>query len=241
MNKQAIIYTRFSPRPGAEECKSCEKQIERCRLYCENCGYALCGDFTFSDKSVSGGSLIRPGLQAALNALTPGMVLVVDSSDRLARDMLVYTTIKHWIAQAGARVEYANGSPVGTTPEGELLEGVMALFAAYERNRIRLRTKNGLDKKRREGKRISGKIPIGYKIDPDNSKNLIENVTEKMALEYIRALSIDHKKVLTSEDIAELATEAFGPCRGKPWSARTIRRIIKKNQAEKTNGNYSHK
>ncbi|MHC4843994.1 MAG: hypothetical protein ACYTEE_09355 [Planctomycetota bacterium] len=29
--KKAVIYSRFSPRPTAEECKSIEKQVAHCK------------------------------------------------------------------------------------------------------------------------------------------------------------------------------------------------------------------
>ena len=96
MTKQAIIYTRFSPRPNAAECDSCEKQMERCGQFCNNRELGSDGEgiHVFSDEAVSGGELNRPGLQAAIEALEPGMVRVVDSSDRLARDMLGNLTIR---------------------------------------------------------------------------------------------------------------------------------------------------
>ncbi len=224
MTKQAVIYARFSPRPNARDCNSCEKQGERCQAYCKQRGYAW--GCIHIDKNKSGSNLDRPGLQGAINCLSANMVLVVDSSDRLARDMLVNLTIRQQVADAGATIEFADGSPCDTTPEGKLFQNMLAAFAAYERDRIRLRTKNGLEKKRKNGERTTGKIKIGWMLDPNDPKRLVVCVQERWAiLRIFKLTDVGHK----SPKIAEILNSETGSCRGKPWSARTIRKLIKRH------------
>ncbi len=222
--KKAIIYTRFSPRPNAKDCDSCEKQVERCRNHCVQKGYALL--HIASDRNQSGGLLSRPGLNTVINMLSsvPGKdkVLVVDSSDRLARDMLVSLTIRHQIEQAGATIEFADGSPQDTTPEGKLFQNILAAFAAYERDRIRLRTKNGLAKKKEAGQWL-GKPPVGWKLDPE-TKQLVECEREQEVIRKI--LSFDTE--CPSQAIADNVAHSCGLVRGKLLSARTVRKILKK-------------
>ncbi len=57
---KAVIYTRYSPRPNAQECASCEKQEKRCEDYAKSQKYDIWG--YYRDESVSGGDLDRPGL-----------------------------------------------------------------------------------------------------------------------------------------------------------------------------------
>ena len=220
MTTQAIIYTRFSPRPKAADCTSNEKQFERCRNYCERKEYGW--DPLFQDCRVSGSILQRPGLQAAIAALEPGMVLVADSSDRLARDLLVYHTICHEVEKAGATIEFADGSPVADTPESKLFRNILADFAAYERDRIRLRTKKGLEKKRKNGERTTGKIPIGWMLDPKDPKRLVVCQHERREIIVACEMSADGH---SSGYIAKY----LGLCRGKLWSDRTIRKLIKRH------------
>ena len=224
MTTQAIIYTRFSPRPNAKECTSIREQERRCFRYCEQKGYQ--GLLYFSDENISGGILRRPGLQAACSRLAPEKVLVVDSSDRLARDMLVNLTIRHEVEKAGATIEYADGSPTSTTPEGTLFQNILAAFAAYERDRIRLRTKNGLAKKRKNGERTTGKIPIGWMIDPEDPKRLVVCFPERWGIFEACRLS---GRGFSSMQIANELNASTGLCRGKPWSDRTIRKLIKRH------------
>ncbi len=226
MTTQAIIYTRFSPRPNADECKSNEKQLERCMAYRRQKGYVADGHY--QDRKVSGSILQRPGLAAALCALKSGMILVVDSSDRLARDMLVNLTIRHEVEKAGATIEYADGSPTMTTPEGTFFQNMMAAVDTYERDRICLRTKKGLEKKRKNGERTTGEIPIGWKEDLEDPKRLVVDRRERKVIIEICEM---HANGYPSGHIADSLDilHEMG-CRGKPWSPRTIRKLIKRHK-----------
>lgn len=225
LTKRAIIYTRFSPRPNADECKSNEKQMERCVAYCLRKNYSWVSG-SFEDRKVSGGVLNRPGLQAALAALEPGMILVVDSSDRLARDLLVNLTIRLQVKEAGVTIEYADGSPTSTTPEGELVEDILAAVASFGRKCIQRNTKRGLEKKRKNGERTTGKIPIGWMKDPKDPKRLVVCHKERYGIFEACRLSGQGS---SSSQIAEELNASAGMCRGKPWSPRTIRKLIKRH------------
>lgn len=215
--KQAIIYARFSPRPDADKSKSCENQIDRCKKYCISKGYEIF--LIFEDKGVSGAVLYRNGLSEAINSLKEGMVFIVDTADRLARDMLVELTIVSQIHNAGCSVEYADGTPMRTTKEGRLYRNMLAAFAQFQRESISENTIRGLEKKRENGE-WQGRPPIGYDYDKE-SKVLIENESEQEDLKLIKSMS--HLK---SQDIAKHLNIRHRYLRGKHWSARTIRKIL---------------
>ena len=223
MEKQAIITVRFSPRPNANQCMSCERQEARCRAFCQQKGYTVAR--VLYDRKITGGTLDRPGLQEALASLKAGMVLIADSSDRLARDMLTNLLIRHQVSEAGATVEFADGSPADTTPEGELFANILAAFAAYERARIRRNTRRGLARKKANGDWL-GRVPIGWKRDPENPKRLAKCKQEQKAIAHARLLS---KGSCSSKQIAAFLTREYGPCRGKPWSARTVRKLLSRS------------
>ena len=220
--KKAIIYCRFSPRPNADECQSNEKQEERCRAYCLRKDLEPVGHEC--DFAVSGKVLARPGLDTAIRALKPGMVLVVDTCDRLARDMLVNLTIRHQVDKAGATIEFADGSPNEDTPEGRLFSHILAAFAAYERDRISARTSAGLRRKQAAGQHL-GQPPVGYRVDLA-TKELVKDRKEQLAIHRVRELA---SWGWVSKRIADGLTEELGSFRGKPWSARTVRKIVQNN------------
>jgi DNA invertase Pin-like site-specific DNA recombinase len=219
--KRAVIYCRFSPRPDADECDSNLGQEVRCKAYCDGKRYEYNPDYIFKDSAVSGGKRNRPGLDAAIAALQPGMVLVIDRNDRLARDMLVALTIHHEVEQLGCTIEFADGSPLRNTPEGKLFSNLLSAFAQFERERFALRTKDGMARKKAEGV-WCGRPPIGWR-KTKGSEKLTADKYEQKAISMAQHM---HHLGFSSEAIAIDVQGECGPCRGKPWSARTIRRIL---------------
>lgn len=218
--KQAITYERFSPRPDADTSLSCEKQLEKNIAYCKLKEYSVVN--SFPDKDVSGGILNRPKLQEAIDSLKPGMILVVASGDRLARDMLVELTIINQVEAKGCTVEYADGSPTRSTPEGNLFRNILAAFSQYERERIQRNTKSGLAKKKNNGQHL-GRAPIGWRYNKE-TKCLEGNHNEMALIAKIKSMS--H---FSSTEIADYMNRHGYSLRGKPWSARTIRKILANN------------
>jgi site-specific DNA recombinase len=224
MSKQAIIYTRFSPRPDADTSKSCESQEERCIIYCGKQNYTIIG--VFDDKNISGKTVDREGLNSALSHIDPGMILVVDSPDRLARDQLVFLTIQAEVERLGASIEFANGSANDiSSPEGKLIRNIFGAFSQYERDRIAFRTKLGLAKKKEKGEWI-GRPPYGYK-KIKGKKELEIDEFEQFNIEAIMWMAnIDN---LCPASIAqELNRRCL--CRRKMWSARMIKKIIEREK-----------
>jgi site-specific DNA recombinase len=77
-----IGYTRVSTAEQSREGCSLAAQAERITAYCKAQGLRLAKIYT--DEGLSGGTLDRPGLQAALRALDEkGGALVVVKLDRL--------------------------------------------------------------------------------------------------------------------------------------------------------------
>lgn len=218
-NKQAIIYTRFSPRPNAKECDSCVRQDERCSDYCDKKEYVIIA--TFYDKNVSGKSLNRPELDKAIGLLKPGMILVVDRQDRLARDMLVALTIYQQVESKGCTIEFADGSPVRNTPEGKLFQNILAAFANFELEKFAERTKIGMARKKANGV-WCGRPPYGYR-KPAGSDKLVYDIEEQdMIGKALECSALGMK----SEKIAEHLNSFDCPCRGKPWTGRSVRSIL---------------
>jgi DNA invertase Pin-like site-specific DNA recombinase len=214
----ATIYCRFSPRPDADTSTSNERQEERCRLYCEVKSYDVLS--VFYDRDISGGTIDRPELTKAIDSLKEGDVLVCDAADRLARDMLVSLIIQQRVSEAGARIEYADGTPPDTTPEGELVRNILGAFAQYQRATIRKKTKAGLARKRASGMHL-GPCPIGYLRDAQGK--LIPDPDEQLLISNIMGMWVDEQRPISS--ISRIM-QMVGPIRGKPWNERTIRRII---------------
>src|SRR2546430_154962 len=78
----AIVYSRWSPRPNAEDCLSIETQLDRCRAFCQGNEYEIVQDY--QEPNVSGDDC-RPELEKAIeHAKRLRAVLVVYKLDRAA-------------------------------------------------------------------------------------------------------------------------------------------------------------
>lgn len=98
----------------------------------------------------------RPAFRTLVeHKLEPGDTLVVLKLDRLGRDNIdVQQTITQ-LSERGIRVVSLDLPAHDlTTSEGKLLLQMFAAFAEFERNRIRERTREGLERAKRQGKRL---------------------------------------------------------------------------------------
>lgn len=229
---KVVIYTRFSPRPNAKDCDSCEKQYERCQIYADSKKYSWHIDDVYHEKATSGNSLdSRPELLKAIVSLNEGDVLLVASNDRLARDSLAYLMIQEAVRDRGATIEFADGSPPATTPEGVLFQSILAAFATYQRSVTKQRTsvgvKKALEKRKKDGKH-QGKAPFGY----EWKRGEIQECTrEQEILKRIKRI-VDPQStemMRSNYEIADLINEEWGGLRHKPATASAIRKLIKRH------------
>ena len=144
----------------------------------------------FEDHGISGGAPAekRPGLLAALAALRENGagLLVAAKRDRIARDTVIAAMVEQAAGRAGATLTTADGSSDGAGPEGQLMRGIVDVFAAYERGVIRSRTRAALAVKRSRGER-TGQVPYGYSLAADGV-HLEENPAEQAIIGGIRTL-----------------------------------------------------
>jgi DNA invertase Pin-like site-specific DNA recombinase len=110
-------------------------------------------DRKFADKA-SGKDTKRPQLQAALDYLREGDVLVVHSMDRLARNLDDLRKIVLGLTQRGVIVEFEKERLSFTSEDNamsNLLLSVMGAFAEFERALIRERQREGIALAKRKG------------------------------------------------------------------------------------------
>lgn len=174
----AIIYARFSPRRHEETCESIETQLELCRKHCEAQGWEIVGEY--SDRALSGKDAGRPGLWDAIDALKRGFVLLVYRQDRLARDAMLAIKIERDVEKKRARiVSLAGEGTEGDEPHHRLMRNMLRDFAQYEREVTALRTKIGMLRLQRNGRRMSDRTPYGWARDKKNPAFMIENPVEQ--------------------------------------------------------------
>jgi DNA invertase Pin-like site-specific DNA recombinase len=187
--------------------------------------YALASGFTiakeFRDAGVPGKTELedRLGLSDCMLHCREHKVTVVlvESSDRLARDLIVSELILREFQRIGVRVISANGGVDLTegsslNPTAKLIRQILAAVAEFEKNTIVLRTRAARERiKQRDGK-CEGQKPYGH------------YEKERPILDVILARTREN---FSSDAIAATFNRLDVPTRsGKPWRGSTIRKIL---------------
>ncbi len=158
MTKTALFYARYSTERQNEV--SIETQVELCREFAEQKGWATAEVFT--DFAVSGTSYkSRPGIQALIRRVEAGGIDVIlcVTVDRISRDSehangflkrLKFNDIELWTVQGGA-------------PVTDIEMGLRATLSQEMIEQIRYRTREGMKTAVRKGK-ASTCLAYGYRL-----------------------------------------------------------------------------
>lgn len=218
---RALVYTRFSPRPNAATCESCEVQRAYCEQYAAQKGLEIVRYFDDPDRS--GSDEFREVLWAAIDALKKGDVLLVYKRDRLARNVYLSEQINRCVAKKGATISAVSGDVEGDTPEAVMIRQVLAVIGEYERKLIAMRTRAAMLHYMREGRKMGGRLPYGKRLDPNDPARMIDDAEECAVIARIVALRKGGAKL--REIVAALPPET---ARTGRWHYEQVRRVLKR-------------
>ena len=115
-------------------------------------------DRIYTDHGLTGTNRSRPGLDQALAAVRRGDTLVVPKLDRLARSVPDARFIADALSEKGVRLALGSSVYDPADPMGKMFFNILATFAEFEADLIRLRTREGMAIARSRGK-LRGKKP----------------------------------------------------------------------------------
>lgn len=121
-------------------------------------GLGVAPDRIYTDHGFTGANRARPELDQALAALRAGDTLVVPKLDRLARSVPDAREIADGLTARGARLQLGATVHDPNDPMGKLFFNILATFAEFEADLIRMRTREGMAVARAKGK-LRGKKP----------------------------------------------------------------------------------
>jgi DNA invertase Pin-like site-specific DNA recombinase len=121
-------------------------------------GLGVAEDRIYLDHGLTGTRRARPGLDQALAAVRTGDTLVVPKLDRLARSVPDAREIGDSLAARGVRLSLGGTIYDPTDPLGKMFFNVLATFAEFEVDLLRMRTREGMAVARARGK-LRGKPP----------------------------------------------------------------------------------
>jgi DNA invertase Pin-like site-specific DNA recombinase len=112
----------------------------------------------YTDHGLTGTNRARPGLDQALAAVRVGDTLVVPKLDRLARSVPDARAIADELVARGVKLALGSSVYDPADPMGKMFFNILATFAEFEADLIRLRTREGMAIARARGK-LRGKQP----------------------------------------------------------------------------------
>ncbi|GKT21313.1 recombinase family protein [Acidovorax sp. SUPP3334] len=115
-------------------------------------------DRIYTDHGLTGTHRSRPGLDQALAAVRRGDTLVVPKLDRLARSVPDARDIADSLVARGVKLALGSSVYDPTDPMGKMFFNIVATFAEFEADLIRMRTREGMAIARARGK-LRGKQP----------------------------------------------------------------------------------
>ena len=115
-------------------------------------------DRIHTDHGLTGANRERPGLDRALAALREGDTLVVPKLDRLARSVPDARAIAEELERKGVKLSLGATIHDPADPMGRMFFNIVATFAEFEADLIRMRTREGMAIAKAKGK-LRGKRP----------------------------------------------------------------------------------
>ena len=115
-------------------------------------------DRIYTDRGMTGTTRARPGLDQAMAAVRAGDTLVVPKLDRLARSVPDARDIADTLVQRGIKLAIGASVYDPGDPMGKMFFNILATFAEFEADLIRMRTREGMAIARAKGK-LRGKQP----------------------------------------------------------------------------------
>ena len=212
--KTAIGYVRVSTQEQATEGVSLDAQRDRLRAYCKLHAIKLID--IKADEGISGGTLERPALQAALQMLRRGRAntLIVVKLDRLSRSLRdVCTLVADYFSDERFHLLSLCGMVNTHSAAGRMVLMNLANYAQFEREMISERTRDALRHLKSQGVRL-GHAPYGYELsterDAHGRRILVPLPDEQVVVERIKIL---RREGLSFTKIARRLNEEQAPAR----------------------------
>jgi DNA invertase Pin-like site-specific DNA recombinase len=201
---RVVGYVRVSTVEQADSGAGVAAQRAAIEAEADRRGWAV--EF-IEDAGYSARSMKRPGLALALDRLRRGDVLVVAKMDRLSRSLIDYASIVATAQREGWALVALDSPADMTTPQGEAMAGVQAVFAQLERRLISQRTREALAQRKAAGVRLG-------------RERVIAPAVERRA-HALKAEGYSVRRIALA-----LAAEGHRPPGGGDWQPSTLHRVL---------------
>lgn len=230
----ALIYTRYSPRPtkegdaermaANEDAESIRLQMDVCHRYAVMKGLLIIETIKDPETSARQTPVFEREGGSRLRFLPGGTHVICAKLDRMFRStadgLLTMNHFKrngivlHFADQSGCTLDLSTG-------EGEFMFTVLLAAASLEPRRTADRTSKAMKHRQSNGQRMTSAktIPFGQMVDPNDSSRTIPCPAE------IDAIRLAYQLKQNGHSLREIANN-IGPIRGKILSPQSVKLLI---------------
>ena len=179
----AVIYARYSSDSQREE--SIEGQLRECREYADRNGMTVVGSYI--DRALSAKTADRPEFQRMIKDSAKGLfeIVLVWKLDRFSRDRYDSAHYKHILKKNGVKVVSAK-EHIFEGPEGIILESMLEGYAEFYSEELSEKIHRGQKENALKGKNNGGGISLGYALDKQTQKLVVDPETAPPAEIFTR-------------------------------------------------------
>ena len=227
----AVIYARHSSDSQREE--SIEGQFHECTDYAERNGMTIVGSYI--DRALSAKTADRPEFQQMIRDSAKGLfeIVLVWKFDRFSRDRYDSAHYKHILKKNGVKVVSAK-EHISDGPKGIILESMLEGYAEFYSAELSEKIHRGQKENALKGKNNGGGIPLGYLLDKQTQKLIIDPETAPLVVEIFERYS---EGATVRSIIEDFNSRGLTTKRGKPFNMNSFNALLKNR---KYIGEYSY-
>lgn len=217
-------YIRVSTEDQAESGLGMDAQRTKCRAMAQVKGWQ---EPTFYvDDGLSGTKPVskRPGLKQLVDDIAEGKIhaVIIPSLDRLGRTARIIINLVEDLRVHNVALVSCKESFDTSTPQGQLMLGIFAVLAQFERDLISQRTTDALTERGKKDGEKGGRLPYGYYRTADGI------AINKQETKVVRRMFKLHKQGHSLREIASsVSTDE------KKWQHSSVAEILRNEEAYK--------
>lgn len=200
------IYTRVSTSDGLDQdFTSLDSQRESAESYIasqKNEGWTLLPE-RYDDAGFTGANTDRPALQKLIADVREKKIdcVVVYKVDRLSRSLLDFSKLLEFFDQNNVTFVSITQHFNTQSSMGRLTLNILLSFAQFEREIISERTRDKMGAAKKKGKWIGGCVPLGYDLNKENHKLVINPEEAKLVREIFETYLKEKSLIRVTEII----------------------------------------
>ena len=187
----------------------------------------------FTDNGYSGGNTDREGFQKMMRQIRKGAIekVIVYRLDRMSRSLSDFINILNVFKEYNVEFVSSQEAFDTSSPYGDLIVKILAVFAEFERNSIIARVTQAYEHRSEMGLYMGGRRPCGFRLENATignirTKKLVPIAGEIEQIKYIYDLYAV-ENVTLGRLLKNLVENNIEPLSGGKWTTAKLSTIIK--------------